>query len=269
MSLFEVVMLGLVEGIAEFLPISSTGHLILARELFGISSEYGLAFDAVLQLAAVLAVVVYFRQDLSLLARETLRALRGKGSMGEGSTVLLSALALGTVPAVFFGLLLERSMETVFRSAHLVAWVLIAGSVLFLFTEWFAKRYLRALPLTTGKGVVIGFFQALALVPGLSRSGAAISGGMLLGLSREASARFAFLLSIPIILGSGVKKMLELWSVGIPAELWHALLLASLITFVSGMVSIHYLLRFLRTHTLIPFAIYRVVLAGAVFYALK
>jgi undecaprenyl-diphosphatase len=156
-------------------------------------------------------------------------------------------------------------MDTVFRSAHLVAWVLIAGSVLFLIAEYTARRITERKELTVRTGVLVGLFQTLALVPGMSRSGATIAGGMLLGLSREASARFSFLLSVPIILGSGAKKLADLGGAGTAGEEWLMIGLASLVAFVCGIASIHFLLRFLRTHSLIPFVVYRVALALVVF----
>lgn len=256
----DAIVLGLVQGIAEFLPISSTGHLILARDVLGIQTPDGLAVDAVLQLATALAVIMYFWRDLWGLAVAVFNIVQKQPILIEQRTMII-ALVLGTIPAVIGGLFLEHTMETLFRNPHLVAAVLIAGSILFLVAEQVNKRYVEVRTLTVGKGVAIGFFQTLALVPGMSRSGATISGGMLLGLSREAAARFAFLLSVPIILGSGMKKLLELGSAHTPASEWQMIAFASVIAFVSGIASIHFLLKYLRTHSLNVFVVYRVALA--------
>ncbi len=264
MSFLDATILGLVQGIAEFLPISSTGHLILAREFLQLEVEYGLAVDATLHFATALAVILYFRKDLVGLVSATMHYVRTREIEKTQATLLL-ALVLGTIPAVFFGLLLEGTMDTLFRSTTLVAWVLIVGSVLFLVAEYVLKRYEQPKQLTVGKGVLIGLFQALALVPGMSRSGATISGGMLLGLTREQAARFAFLLSLPIIVGAGSKKLLELGEAGIPSAEWLAIGFAALVAFSSGIASIHYLLKFLKNHSLVPFVVYRVALAVIVF----
>jgi undecaprenyl-diphosphatase len=260
MTIVDSILLGLVQGIAEFLPISSSGHLILAREVLGLQVPEGLAIDATLQLATACAVLIYFRRDLYLLLMSMIGVLRGK-VMGHTEKTLLLALVLGTVPAVIAGLLLEETMETVFRSAHLVAWVLIAGSILFLVAEYVARQVTLHRDLTVRTGILVGLFQTLALIPGMSRSGATIAGGMLLGLSREAAARFAFLLSLPIIIGSGVKKLTDLGTSGTGESEWIMIGLASFVAFACGIASIHFLLRFLRAHSLIPFVIYRIVLA--------
>ena len=193
---------------AEFLPVSSSGHLILVREFFNISAERGLAVDAVLQLATALAVVVYFSRDLKRLVYTAFRRIAGHNVPRE-DLLLIFSIVVGTVPAVTAGLFLEETMETIFRSAELVAYALIAGSVVMLLAEYVSKKYRATATgsVTVWAGLVVGFFQALALIPGMSRSGMTISGGLFLGLSREAAARFGFLLAIPIILGSGMKKL--------------------------------------------------------------
>ncbi len=261
MALFPALLLGLVQALTEFLPVSSSGHLVLAHELFG-STPNDLAFDAVLQLATALSVVVYFRQDIFDLFQTFVRKM-ARLPVNQKDITLLYALLIGTVPGVVLGLLLESAMETLFRNPLLVAGTLVAGSLLFAYGEW---RYLsepRREIMTVKKGLAIGLFQSLALVPGVSRSGASIVGGMLLGLTRVEAARFSFLLAIPIILGSGGKKLLELMAAG-EASNYSALLLGSLVSFLVGLFAIHFMLSFVRNHTLWPFIWYRVILAGLV-----
>jgi undecaprenyl-diphosphatase len=247
---FSFSILGLVQGLTEFLPVSSTGHLILVRAFFGISTDYGLAVDAVLQLATALAVIVYFWKDIFALVRLSEKKL-------------LLALIAGTIPAVILGLLLEHTMETVFRSATLVAYALLVGSAVMLAAELVSKK-ISTSDLTPWKGFVIGLFQSLALVPGMSRSGMTISGGLFLGLSREAAARFGFLLSVPIILGSGAKKLLDLGASGVLSSLGPELLVGGVVAFVSGFAAIHVLLLIVRKYPLYVFIVYRVALAALI-----
>ncbi len=261
MDALSNVWLGLIQGLTEFLPVSSSGHLVLSHALFG-AGENDLAFDAVLQLATVLAVVIYFRRDIFDMANAVLRQL-SRLPVNEKEITLAYALMIGTIPAVIFGLLLESYMETIFRNPLLVAGVLVAGSVLFMIAEWKYFALKRDDRMTLRKGLIIGFFQCLALIPGMSRSGASIAGGMLLGLSRSEAARFSFLLAIPVILGSGLKKLLELMTTGgnVP---WSELILAASIAFFAGLFAIHFMLSFVRRHTLWPFIWYRIGLATVV-----
>lgn len=248
---WSLSILGIVQGITEFLPISSSGHLIIARDVFSFTPEFGLAVDAVLQLATVLAVIVYFWKDLVSIVTERKYALA-------------LALLVGTVPAVVAGLFVENLMETVFRSSHLVAYALLAGSVVMLSAEYYGRRMSIERPIGWREGLVVGLFQCLALVPGMSRSGMTIAGGMFLGLSREAAARFGFLLAVPILLGSGLKKLLELESTGALHAIGLPLFMGSLTAFVSGILAIHALLLIVRRTPLTVFVVYRVVLAALI-----
>jgi undecaprenyl-diphosphatase len=243
MSIIEAIILGLVQGLTEFIPVSSSGHLILAREVFGIGSAEALGVDAVLQFATILAVIVYFSKDIvSLIKNKT----------------YLVAVIVGTVPAVVVGVLLESRMETIFRSSYLVAWMLILGAIIMYLAEKYAKE---DQVLTSKKGFIIGLFQSLALVPGISRSGATLSGGLFTGLNRVEATRFSFLLAIPIILGSGLKKLFELESGGTLSVFGWPLFLGSIIAFSSGMFAIHFLINYLKDHKLTIFIWYRVLLA--------
>lgn len=247
--MIQAIILGAVQGITEFLPISSSGHLIIIREMLGLQTLGSLSFDAVLQLATTLAVIIYFWKDLVALVR--VRDAKNK--------IMIWALVLGTIPAVFFGLIFEKGIDSVFRNAHIVAWALIAGSVLFFFAEKYAATR-QKLPeeLSLKRGFWVGCFQVLALIPGMSRSGSTISGGLFMGMKREEVVRFSFLLSVPILLGTGLKKLLDLGSAG---SIDASLIVGSLVAFVVGFASIHFLIKYLRKHTLNVFIVYRVVLA--------
>ncbi len=260
MDAISGIVLGTVQGLTEFLPISSSGHLILAREILGLQTENGLAVDAILQLAAILAVGIYFYKDLIGLAKAAVFFIIRK-PIDQKTKILLFAIIAGTIPALVAGLLLEKTMETVFRSAFLVAITLILGSILFLIAEKHAKQNSD---LTIKNGFLIGLFQTLALVPGVSRSGSTISGGLILGLTREQAARFSFLLSFPIILGSGLKKFIDLQNEQ-SAEIFNfPLFLSFAAAFLVGLLCIHFLLHYLKNHSLNIFIIYRLALAAIV-----
>lgn len=264
MGIFEAIALGAVQGLTEFLPVSSTGHLILARELFGVDDSYALAFDAILHLATAAAVIVYFISDIMMLINAALRKL-SRLPVNDSDMTLLYALLVGTIPAVVLGLTLESTMETLFRNPLLVAGVLVAGSFLFMYAEWRYMHQHETNDMDVKKGLKIGFFQALALIPGMSRSGATISGGMILGMTRHEAARFAFLLAIPVILGAGCKKLLEL-IVSDGAVEWASVGVGAVTAFFVGLFAIHFMLSFVRKHTLWPFIWYRIILACFVIF---
>ena len=267
-EIINAILLGFVEGITEFLPISSSAHMILLRDALSFHGGNELAFDAVLQLAAALAALVYFSKEIWQLTLTFFNVVLGKAADTKNK-ILMYAIILGTIPAVVGGLLLEKFMETVFRDPLYVACALVAGSGLFAYAEYkFAMRERE--PLSVVNGTKIGLFQVLALVPGVSRSGATISGGLLLGLTRMEATRYSFLLSIPILLGSGLKKFIEILHAHNGVSLT-ALGAGSFVSFIVGLISIHFLLIFVRTNTLWPFIWYRLALAavvvGSVFFA--
>ena len=265
MSWTEAILLGLTQGITEFLPVSSSGHLVLARTALDTAVEYGLAFDAVLHLATVLAVIVYFRRDLYILGQTALRKL-GRLPVNRDEEILLYALAIGTVPGVVLGLLLEPHIGAFFHNPVPVAVFLFAAALFFMFAEY--KQFLRPnnSPITIRRGLLIGCYQVLALLPGVSRSGITIGAGMLLGLSRIAAARFSFLLAIPIITGVGAKKTLDLIVEGGEVALL-PIVVAAVISFVTALLVIHFFLAFLRRYTLWPFIWYTILLAGFILLA--
>lgn len=257
MEILDGIILGVVQGVTEFLPISSSGHLILAREVLNLQVPSGLAVDAVLQLATSLAILIYFRKIWANLFKSAIALFAGK-AIREADRILLGALILGTIPAAIVGLFLEDTMETLFRSSELVAYALIVGSLIF----WAAEKLQKAnTTISYKKGLIIGLFQTLALIPGMSRSGMTISGGLFLGLTREEAARFGFLLSFPILFGSGVKKLAELIGSGYTDEFGLSLLLSSAAAFFVGLAVIHWLLGYLKNHSLAVFIWYRLALA--------
>lgn len=264
MDISAAIILGLVQGVTEFLPISSTGHLILVEQLLSLNLAQSLAVGAVLHLATTLAVVLYFRADLWVLLQALIRKM-GRLPTNEKDLTLLYALAIGTVPAVVLGLLLEGVMEKYLQTPQVVALFLFVGAIFFMYAEW---RYFISPPrgvITVRRGLYVGLFQALALLPGISRSGATLGGGMLLGLSRLESARFSFLLAIPITLGVGIKKLLDLMVLD-GEVVWLPIAIGAVVSFISALVVIHYFLAFIRRHTLWPFIWYSITLSCLVGY---
>jgi undecaprenyl-diphosphatase len=265
MEWVDAFALGFVQGVTEFLPISSTGHLVLVRELLSIDGVNGLAFDAILHFATTLAVIFYFRADIWSLMQVALRKL-GRLPVNEKDITLLYALVLGTIPAAGLGLLLESYMTEHFRTPTFVAVVLFLTAIFFIYAEW--RYYLESShgEVTLKRGLLVGMFQALALLPGMSRSGSTIAGGMLLGMSRYEATRFSFLLAIPITLGVGGKMALRLLEQDSGGVDWFMVLIGSFVAFCTALVVIHYFLRFIRRNTLWPFVWYSVILSGMVAY---
>ena len=256
MTHIVAIILGFIEGATEFIPVSSSGHLIMTRFILGVDSG-GLAFDAVLQLATSCALIVYFWKDILHILRVVWLWVTGQ-TVPDADKTLIYAIIIGTIPAVIFGLLLEKQMDTVFRNVRLVALTLLLGSMLF----WYAQKVAtKNKVLSVGRGIVIGFFQCLALVPGVSRSGATISGGLITGLSQEEATRFSFLLSIPVLFGAGLKKLFEVRHELLATGFGSPLSVGSFVAFVTGLLAINFLIRYLKTHNLNIFIWYRVVVA--------
>jgi undecaprenyl-diphosphatase len=259
-SVFEAIVLGLVQGTTEFLPISSTAHLRIVPALAG-WEDPGAAFTAVTQLGTMAAVLLYFRSDLWRIARAWLRSLRDRSTRRDTDARLGWYILLGTIPIGIFGLAFKDQIETGARDLYLIATALIVLGLVLLVAEKVGTRDRSMEQLTARDGVALGFAQTLALVPGVSRSGATITAGLFLGLERPSAARFSFLLSVPAVVLSG---LLELASIASGEEGEHvgagALALATLLAFVSGYAAIAFLLRFLATHSTVVFVVYRVAL---------
>ena len=256
MELWHIIVLAVIQGLTEFLPISSSAHLILPSQVFGWPDQ-GLAFDVAVHVGTLAAVVWYFRSEVGRLtvawAGDTLR-----GRVGQDSGLAWAVIA-GTVPAGLAGLLLNDFIETALRSGLVIAVSTIGFGLVLWWSDAVGRRK-RDLPALTMKdAVVIGVAQALALIPGTSRSGITITAALFLGFGREAAARFSFLLSIPLILAAGLLKTLELVEQGGATD-WAAITLGAALSFVSAVVCIHLFLKFLEQLGLMPFVIYRLVL---------
>ncbi len=257
MALWFAALLGVVQGLTEFIPISSTAHIAIMVRLFGFSDKGMAAYTAVIQLGTLLAVLVYFAKDLAALPAAMLRS----PSSPEGRLPWL--LAAGTVPIVIAGLLLKKHIEGDLRSLYVIAIALITVGIAMVVIDRIAGGRDETRPLaeiTFQDAILVGLAQTLALVPGVSRSGATICMALLLGFSRSDSARFSFLLSIPAIAGAGIFEartaMLTLGRDAVPA-----LAIGIVTSAITGYIAIAWLIKWLGSHDLVGFAIYR-VLAG-------
>jgi undecaprenyl-diphosphatase len=264
LDLLQAIVLGLVQGLTEFLPISSSGHLRIVPAFAG-WQDPGAAFTAVIQLGTMAAVVLYFRDDLIRIARAWLRSLRDPSARSELDARLGWYLIVGTVPIVIFGVAFSHQIENGARDLYLIGTTLILLGIVLLVAEKVSRRERDLTTITRRDAIVVGFAQALALIPGVSRSGATITAGLFLGMDRVSAARFSFLLSIPAVVLSGVYELRDVvdgsaeGAVGLGPTA-----VATVFAFISGYASIAFLLRFLTTHTTGVFVAYRVVLGAAV-----
>jgi undecaprenyl-diphosphatase len=259
-SLIEEIVLGITQGLTEFLPISSTAHLRIVPAFLG-WDDPGAAFTAVVQLGTLAAVVIYFRHDIWRIASTWLASLRDPERRGEPDARIGWYLIVGTVPIVIFGVIFKDEIETGARNLYIIGSALIALGLVLLWAEKVGSHDRQIEDLRPRDGVTIGLAQALALIPGVSRSGATITAGLFEGLDRFSAARFSFLLSIPAVVLSG---LFELRHVGNAEGTVGGLAVATLLAFVTGYASIAFLLRYLTSHSTAVFVAYRVILGTVV-----
>jgi undecaprenyl-diphosphatase len=260
LSTIEEIVLGIVQGLTEFLPISSTAHLRIVPAFLG-WDDPGAAFTAVTQLGTMAAVLLYFRQDLRRIGLAWLSSLRNRDERHDLDARLGWYIVLGTAPIAVFGLIFKDQIENGARDLYLIGSALVVLGLILLLAERVGSHERGLETLDARDGATVGFAQALALVPGVSRSGATITAGLFLGLDRETAARFSFLLSVPAVVLSG---LVELASIATGKEGGDVsaggLVIATLLAFVVGYASIAFLLRYLQTHSTAVFVAYRVAL---------
>ncbi|GAA4656881.1 undecaprenyl-diphosphate phosphatase [Streptomyces buecherae] len=275
MSWFESFILGLVQGLTEFLPISSSAHLRLTAAFAG-WNDPGPAFTAITQIGTEAAVIIYFRKDIARIVSAWCRSLFNKQLRGDHDAKMGWLVIVGSIPIGVLGLTLQDAIDGPFRDLRLIATTLVVLGIVLAIADRLAARdetggrhravkHRKGLDeLTTRDGLLYGICQAMALVPGVSRSGATISGGLFLGYTREAAARYSFLLAIPAVLASGA---FELKDAGQGHVSWGPTIFATVIAFVVGYAVIAWFMRFISTKSFMPFVYYRVLL-GLVLFAL-
>jgi undecaprenyl-diphosphatase len=257
MSTLEAIVLGLVQGLTEFLPISSSGHLRIVPALLG-WEDPGAGFTAVIQLGTMAAVLIYFRADLWRIAVAWLRELRTPIPRASQDARLGWFIILGTIPISIFGLVFSNQIESGARSLYLIGSALILFSFVMVLAERVGTKERSIEEMNGRDGLFVGMAQVLALIPGISRSGATISAGLFRGFDRVSAARYSFLLSIPAVVLSGLFELRKVGEAGGPSA--GATAIATVVAFVTGYVAIAWLLRYLSTHTLEIFVVYRIAL---------
>ncbi|MCK5084829.1 MAG: undecaprenyl-diphosphate phosphatase [Candidatus Pacebacteria bacterium] len=282
MEIIQSIILGIIQGVAEFLPISSSGHLVLVPHIFGWHDQ-GLAFDVALHWGTLIAVIVYFRKDwIDIISKSYLfgKLTNYKFKITDSKQItnsqpkagpswaeklksdILFIIIIATIPGVVAGLLLNTYAETVFRDPLIVAGALFVGAILLFYTDKTGAKKSDLQNLTLKMGIIIGLFQALAIVPGVSRSGITITIALFLGIQRTAAARFSFLLSTPIILGAGIKELPSLVESGLNINI----LIGVLVSAASGYLAIKYMLKYLENKNYNIFVGYRILLSIAILF---
>jgi undecaprenyl-diphosphatase len=265
---FQAFVMGIVQGLTEFLPVSSSGHLIVVPAILGWHDPFiaSLAFTVMLHLGTLVALLIYFRNDWLRLIPAGLAAIRDRSLRGDPDRRLAWLLAVATVPAVIAGLALNDAIEGAFREARLVAVTLVIGAAILWLAERWGTRTKGINDVTFPVAFGIGAAQAVALVPGISRSGISISAGLFAGLDRESAARFSFLMATPITAGAGVYEIRKLVAgqAGVTAVPVAALAIGMVAALVAGLAAIAFLLRFLRTYPTTVFVVYRVLAAAVI-----
>ncbi|MCX7919332.1 MAG: undecaprenyl-diphosphatase UppP [bacterium] len=260
MSMFQAIVLGLVQGLTEFLPISSSAHLVLVP-YFMRWGEPDVIFDVGVHLGTLVAVVSYFWKDIIKLGIMFIRSLSNPNFRSEPDARLAWIIIVATIPAGLLGYLFESKFELLFAKPHLVGWFLLVTAILLIVSEYVNNRLIMPVQeVTLLRGVIIGFAQALAIAPGISRSGATIAVGMLTGLNRATAARFSFLLSVPIILGAGLVQLNDLLHMQVSWDYLLILAIGFITAGFSGYLAIKYFLRYVQKNSLSIFAIYCILI---------
>ena len=257
MSWFEAVVLGIIQGLTEFLPISSSAHLLVFGQLFG-WEDPGAAFTAVTQIGTEIAVIVYFRVEIWAIMRAWVRSFWDVEARQDPQARMGWLVIIGTIPIAVLGLAFSDQIETAARNLWLTASMLIIFGIVLAVADALGSKVKTERDITVRDGLIFGLAQSLALIPGVSRSGATISAGLAMGYSRAAAARYAFLLAVPAVLASGLYEATKISDD--PNTAWGPTILATIVAFGVGLAVIAWLMRWLSTRSYLPFVIYRIAL---------
>lgn len=264
MTILQTLILGILQGITEFLPISSSAHLILVPVVTGWQDQ-GVAFDLAVHVGTLLAVVLYFRKDLLAITRDGVMSVVKRQHLGQSR--LAWAVVLGTIPTGLAGLALMDLIETSLRSVSVIVITTLVFGLLLGIADASNRAERDLNRLTWGDVAFIGLAQAISLIPGTSRSGITITAGLLLGLTREAAARFSFLLAIPITALAASLKIIELAQSELVVE-WTHFLLGGVTAFITAIIAIHFFLQWLNRFGMMPYVIYRLILGAVIYFVL-
>ncbi len=258
MTIIQSIILGIIQGLTEFLPISSSAHLVITPYLLGweIPAQAGFIFDVLVQLGTLLAVIVYFRKDLYHIIRAVIEGIIRRRPLDEPDARLGWLIVLATIPAIVAGLLFKGWVERAFASPLAAGLFLVGTALLLVIAEWLGKRKRKIDSINWLDALIVGVFQAISLLPGISRSGATISGGMLRNLERQSAARFSFLLSIPAMIGAGTVAVADLLHTPLANSQIPTILIGFVIAAMVGYLAIQWLLSFISKRPLFLFAAY-------------
>jgi len=263
----EALILGFVQGLTEFLPISSSAHLRILGEFLPGAQDPGAAFTAITQLGTETAVVVFFWRDIVRIISHWFGSFTGRVPRNDPDARMGWLIIIGSLPIVVLGLLFQDQIETTFRSLWIVATMLVVFGLILGLADWAGAKRRKLDDLTVGHGVIFGFAQALALIPGVSRSGGTITAGLFLGYERAAAARYAFLLAIPAVFGSGLYQLAKSWGEPSVYNLVETGA-ATVVAFGVGLAVIAFFMSYISKRSFLPFVIYRVLLGGTLFVLL-
>ena len=267
MDYFTAIVLGLVQGLTEFLPISSSAHISIVGRLIG-QDDPGAAFTAITQLGTETAVLIYFWRDIVTIIRKWCLSLVGKVERSDPDVRMGWFVIVGSIPISVLGLIFQDRIETSLRSLWLTATMLLVFALVILAAERVGTQQRELTDLTWKHGIFYGLWQALALIPGVSRSGGTIAGGLFMGYTRKAAARYSFLLAIPAVVASGGLQVMEVLTgdaEGSGGAGWGPIWAATAVAFVVGYAVIAWFMRYIETHTFTPFMVYRILLALGLF----
>lgn len=268
MTFIQAIILGIFQGLTEFLPISSSAHLVIVPFLlkWDLNPDFVMVFNTLIQLGTLVAVIVYFWQDLQTIVRAWFEGLKTRKPFENQDSKMGWLLILATIPAGLFGMLLQSKVREAMGSAVATAIFLFVTAILLTVTELWSRKTRDLSKLSALDAGIIGLFQAVSIFPGISRSGATISGGMWRGLKRESAARFSFLMSIPVMLAAGLLEVIELFEIPGLTTMIPQLLVGFVVAGIIGYLSIRWFLGYLRQKTLLPFAVYCAVLGVLVIF---
>ena len=262
MDLWQAIILGIVQGITEFLPISSSAHLILMPALTGWSDQ-GVGFDLAGHVGTLLAVIIYFRADISRLLVDGLRSVPARQHVGQSR--LSWMIVIATIPACVAGVLLLDYIDSVLRAVSVIITTTVLFAVLLAVADRWGRGKRQLSDIGLFDAIIVGFAQALALIPGTSRSGATITAGLFMGLDRETASKFSFYMAIPITLAAASLKLLSIWSEGIAVD-WNGFIIGGFASFITAITAIHLFLKWLNDFGMWPYVIYRLLLAALLYW---